>query len=463
MKCHADMIIITKSYQHPVGYPFKFEKFRLILMGLLVSAVISSAYACLQFIGLDIYKWDTKTNGVIGTLGNPNFIGAFLGMFIAAYFAYGISAQSSKVFRYSMLLVIPITAFEIIDSRAIQGRVVGAAGFAIVGFFYIRAKSSKLILTLYSSVVALVGFAALLGALQIGPLTSIIYKTSVSLRGQYWLAGWNTGQSHPFTGVGMDAFGDWYRRSRDVHALELPGINIVVNASHNVPIDMLAFGGWPLFITYLILMALGGLALLRTIGRTKHFDPILVILTTVWVGYQLQSIISINQIGLAIWGWVLTGSTIAYERLTREKSQEEIAPKKNLKMDANQSTKAIMLATGFGLIGLILALPPLVSDTKWRTAQVSRSVQNIEASMVTSYFNPQNSMRFITNIQDLEQNNLADLAQKYTLQAVEWNPESYDLWRLLYFIRNSTPEEKVKAVENMKRLDPLNPDVTAIK
>ncbi len=441
----------------------KVQSFNKLIYGFFFAGVINIVY-CLWVISFgDFIGWSNPYGNILGTLGNPNFIGAFLGMFIAAYFAYGISAQSSRAFRYSLLLVLPITAFEIIDSRAIQGRVVGAAGFAIVGFFYIRSKFSKLILTLYSTLVALVGFTALLGALQIGPLTSIIYKTSVSLRGQYWLAGWNTGESHPFTGVGMDAFGDWYRRSRDVHALEVPGVNIVVNASHNVPIDMFAFGGWPLFMTYLILMALGGLALLRTIGRTKHFDPILVILTTVWVGYQLQSIISINQIGLAIWGWVLTGAAIAYERLTREKSQEETAPKKKLKIDANQSTKALLAATGFGLMGLILALPPLVSDTKWRTAQVSRSVQNIEASMVTSYFNPQNSMKFITNIQDLEQNNLADLAQKYTLQAVEWNPESYDLWRLLYFIRNSTPEEKARAVENMKRLDPLNPDVTATK
>jgi hypothetical protein len=83
--------------------------------------------------------------------------------------------------------------------------------------------------------------------------------------------------------------------------------------------------------------------------------------------------------------------------------------------------------------------------------------------MVSSYFNPQNSMKFLTNIQELEQSNLPDLAHEYALQAVKWNSESYDLWRILYLIRNSTPAEKEKALLNMKRLDPLNPDVTAIK
>ena len=437
------------------------DSFKKLINAFFFAGVINILY-CLWVISFgDFVGWNNPYGNILGTLGNPNFIGAFLGMFIAAYFAYGISAQSSRRFKYSMFLVLPITAFEIVDSHAIQGRVVGAAGFAIVGFFYIRSKFKSYVLALYTLASSVVGIFALLGALQIGPLTSIIYKTSVSLRGQYWLAGWNTGQSHPFTGVGMDSFGDWYRRARDIHALTLPGVNTVVNASHNVPIDMFAFGGWPLFISYLAIMALGGLALFKTIKRTKHFDPILVCVTTAWAGYQLQSIISINQIGLAIWGWILTGAAIAYERATRTDSGKESDRKRNLNKEASQHSKAILFAAIFGLVGLILALPPLVSDAKWRSAQVSRSVQNIEATMVPGYFNPQNSMKYLTNIQSLEESNLPELSHRYALEAVKWNPNSYDFWRILFFLRNSTEQEKSLAVENMKRLDPLNPDVKA--
>lgn len=437
------------------------ESYKKLIYAFFFAGVINILY-CLWVISFgDFIGWNNPYGNILGTLGNPNFIGAFLGMFIAAYFSYGISAQSSKRFKYSMILVLPITAFEIVDSHAIQGRVVGAAGFAIVGFFYIRSRFKGSILASYTLASAVVGAFALLGALQIGPLTSIIYKTSVSLRGQYWLAGWNTGQSHPFTGVGMDSFGDWYRRARDIHALTLPGVNTVVNASHNVPIDMFAFGGWPLFISYLGIMALGGFALVKTIKRTKNYDPILVFITTAWVGYQLQSIISINQIGLAIWGWILTGAAIAYERATRLANGEPKDHKRNLSKEASQHLKAILFAATFGLLGLILALPPLVSDAKWRSAQVSRSVQNIEATMIPGYFNPQNSMKYLTNIQSLEESNLPELSHKYALEAIKWNPNSYDFWRILFFLRNSTDQEKSVAVENMKRLDPLNPDVKA--
>jgi hypothetical protein len=435
------------------------DSFRKLIQGFLFAGMMNVVY-CLWVITFgDFIGWSNPYGNILGTLGNPNFIGAFLGMFFAAYFAYGISNQSSKKFKVSMGLVLPITAFEIVNSHAIQGRVVGAAGVAIVVFFYIRARFNLATLAAYSVFSGLAGVMALLGALQIGPLTSIIYKTSVSLRGQYWLAGWNTGQAHPITGVGMDAFGDWYRRSRDIHALELPGVNTVVNASHNVPIDMFAFGGWPLFVTYLVIMAFGAVALVRAIKRSKAFDPILVVITTVWIGYQLQSIISINQIGLAVWGWALTGAAISYERFTRHDIQEISRTKIKSRAKSNHDSKSVLFGTAFGIIGLIVALPPFISDTKLRSAQVSYSLSNLESTMVPSYFNPQNSTKFALNIQILEQSNLSELSHKYALQGVAWNPESYDLWRILYLIKNSTPEEKALALKNMKRLDPLNPDV----
>jgi hypothetical protein len=177
------------------------------------------------------------------------------------------------------------------------------------------------------------------------------------------------------------------------------------------------------------------------------------------VGYQLQSIISINQIGLAIWGWVLTGAIIAYERTTRVQEVANHVAKQRVARQSGQDLKSGLVGFTLGLLGLIVALPPLVSDVNWQKAQESQTVSNVEASMSSSYFNPQNSMRYITNIQLLENSNFPDLARKYALEAVVWNPESYDLWKLLYFIRNSTPAEKSKAIENMKRLDPLNQDV----
>jgi len=440
--------------------------FESIIRALLFAGIINVSYCLWVIMFGDFIGWSNPYGNILGTLGNPNFIGSFLGIFFTAYLAYALSKSASRILKHSLLIVLPITAFEIYDSSAIQGRVVAALGVGILGFLLIRSRFGMMATLGYVIACFILGIFALLGALQIGPLTNYIYKTSVSLRGQYWLAGWNTGENHPFTGVGMDSFGDWYRRSRDLHAIELPGVNTVVNAAHNVPLDMFAFGGWPLLLTYISIMGVAGLAAIKLIIRNKTYDPILAVLVTAWVGYQVQSIISINQIGLAVWGWLLSGALIAYERSTRIQLAEEIQiagqPRRKTPNHADQSQALLMVLTG-GVIGLLIGLPPLTADAKWRSAQLVRTIPAFENSMKSSYFNPQNSMKYLTNIESLERSSLFELSHKYALEATKWNPESFELWKVLYLIRDSTAEEKELALENMKRLDPLNPDVTSIK
>jgi hypothetical protein len=239
-----------------------------------------------------------------------------------------------------------------------------------------------------------------------------------------------------------------------------------VNAAHNVWLDMFAFGGWPLLLSYLAILVVTAISIVKVIIRKKEYGATFVALTTAWIGYQAQSIISINQIGLAIWGWILSGAIIAYEITTRESEQgstDSNARKSGRSKQNSQESLGVMVATLSGLVGLLLVLPPLTSDAKWRSAQLARTVQGIEATMQSNYFNPQNSTKYLTNIQTLESSNLFDLSHKYALEAVNWNPESFELWKVLYLVKNSTAPEKATALSNMKRLDPLNPDVTAVK
>lgn len=437
------------------------ENYKLLVDGLIVAGSVNVIY-CFWVVAFgDFIGWSNPYGNILGTLGNPNFIGSFLGIFFATCLALSIDTSKSKTFRYSFAALLPIIAFEIFKSHAIQGRVVAGLGIAVVGFLFIRSRVNKIALVIYSGVIAIVGALSLLGALQIGPMTSVIYKTSVSLRGQYWLAGWNTGTTHPFTGVGMDSFGDWYRRARDVHALILPGPNVVVNASHNVFLDMLAFGGWPLFLSYILITVSSLIAVVRLINRARVFDSTTAILVSAWLGYQVQSVISINQIGLAIWGWMLGGALIALEISSRNLNLVEEPLKKKSLSRTGTPPKLVLVGALGALIGFILSLPPILSDAKWRSAQVARNLPNIEASMVSSYFNPQNTTKFLSNIQAMEASGLFELSHKYALQAVKWNPEAFDLWKVLYFIKNSTPQDKSTALSNMKRLDPKNPDVTA--
>jgi hypothetical protein len=442
------------------------QNLQKVIYGLGVAGLVNVVYSLWVITFGDFVGWVNPYGNILGTLGNPNFIGAFLGMFFSILMAYVFNHELEIKVRVLLLAVAGLTFFEIYESRAIQGRVVAAAGLAVVGFFFIRSRFTAFITWGYAVVVIGLGSLAGLGALQIGPLTRYIYKYSVSLRGQYWLAGWNTGESHPLLGVGMDGFGDWYRRSRDIHALSVPGVNTVVNAAHNVFLDMFAFGGWPLFISYIAIVVIGAISLIKVVARSKAYDPVFTAIAVAWLGYQLQSVISINQIGLAIWGWVLTGALIAYERNTRNSITHEIENPKSNRQKVQKKGQASVVSSGLiagvsMVVGAVIASPPLASDMKWRSAQLSQSAEQTEAVLVPSFMNPPHSLKYLTSIQSFESSNLPELAHKYAVEAVKFNPENFELWKVFYLIQASTPEEKALALENMKRLDPLNPDVTA--
>jgi hypothetical protein len=443
------------------------KSFTTLIYGLFAAGVVNVVYCGWVIIFGDFVPWNNPYGNILGTFGNPNFVGAFLGLFAASLVAYSFKSGLHIGLRLLSVIIFVISVIEIVDSSAIQGRVVVAAGLAVVGFYLVRSKfDSALFQVGYVIAISIGGVFALLGALQIGPLTKYIYKTSVSLRGEYWQAGWNMGADHPLTGVGFDTYGDWYRRARDTQALVLPGPNTVTNAAHNVPFDVFAFGGWPLFISYLGILALSVIAIIKVTLRTRAYDPIFVTLTTAWVCYQLQSIISINQIGLAVWGWLFGGALIAYEVATRPKETNdgESTGKTNgsrvVKKKQSETIFSSTLIAGIGaVIGLLIASPPYSADAKWRTATTSQDAGLVEQALTPGYLNPENSYKYANAAQLFEGSKLFDLAYKYAKIGVEFNPDSFDAWRVLYSVSKSTPEEKASALENMKRLDPNNPNV----
>jgi hypothetical protein len=436
-----------------------------ILIALGVAGIVNVVYALWVLAFGDFVGWNNPYGNLLGTLGNPNFIGSFFGMFATLLFALIAAPKTSKKIRISSILLVPFVFLGIIQSHAVQGKVLFVTSFAIVSLYWVRSRFSNPIVPLTYFGVLSVGFIfALLGTLQKGPLADILYKSTVSLRGQYWYAGWKTGLLNPFFGVGFDAFGDWYRRTRRESALTFPGVDTITNASHNVFLDIFAFGGWPLFIGYIAIVVSVLISIVRFFLRHKAFDPIFVSLSGVWLCYQLQSTISINQIGLAIWGWVFGAAIIAYEK--NDSSAGEIiaktAPSKGKKAKSiNRSSSGNIFSPSLiaglsAVVGLIIAVPPLSADTKWRNAQLSQNAKLIEEALIPSYLNPLNTFEINNVVGVFETNGLTDLAHKYALKAVQFNPDSYESWRNLYRLSKTSDKERAKALSNMKRLDPLN-------
>jgi len=430
---------------------------------LLVAGGLSIGYGLLQTIGADPIKWVNQYSPVIGFLGNPNFQSSFVGF--SGVLAFGFICSkglkiSWRLGYYAYLLIVP---FVIIKTHSQQGLLVLGGGMVIVAMIWISRSQFK-VLTIPALIISGIGavFVAL-GSLNSGPLASILYKASVTYRGDYWRAGWKMTVEHPFLGVGLDSFGDWYRRTRTLEATLRRGPEVTSNAAHNVLIDFSSNGGFPLVILYLALMVLVVISAIKLLKRSNGFDPAVAGLIAVWVAYQAQSIISLNQLGLAVWGWIISGLIIGYEINTRaEEVVLEIKPPvnkgRNVKKAIGKSVspKTLVAMVAGGLVGLLVGLPPFVASSQFRSAFASGDAIKFEKA---AYLWPYDPARYGQVGLTLQANKLDAQAQKVVDAGLLKFPDEFGLWSLASKLSTATPEQIAKAKEEMKRLDPFNPDV----
>lgn len=435
------------------------DNYQKITQGLICAGIVNVFICGLELAGYNIFGFNNIYGQILGTFGNPNFISSFLGIFISAFLAYVFSPGVSNGIRIASPFIMGAAFYEILDSKSIQGIVVTVLGFGIVGFFLVKTILKRAVYQLsYLTLASVFGAFGVAGALQIGPLTQYIYKRSVSLRGEYWRAGIEMGMSHPLTGVGFDTYGDWYRRARSASAMILPGSNTVTNSAHNVNIDIFSYGGFPLLISYLALLLLATIAIFRVTARTEGYDKYFYPLATAWICYQAQAMISINQIGLAVWGWALTGAVIGYERCTRitipNSSNEVTGNKKKSFQDQSTST---YLTSVIGLtVGVVISFPAFIADSSWRTSMKSGSIETVQAAANKW---PLDSYRLANVAVLFEQNKFPQQAYDTTRKLTEFNPGYFDGWKLIAGISLPTAQEKIDATKKMRELDPRNIEI----
>lgn len=434
------------------------KQYDRIIKYLLIAGGVNIAYNTVYIFGYDPIPWSNPYGTFLGSFGNPNFISSFMGMLIPVLFALVLNKTTPRKIRIFSGLALPIVFYQIIYTHSIQGVFVSAVGVATVLFFYLRSEFKKKgILISYVLMVLILGLTSILGMLQKGPLASIIYKTSVSLRGEYWAAGINMGLNNPFTGVGLDSYGNWYRLYRRASAMILPGPSIVSDSAHNVFIDFFAGGGFPLLISYLAIQIMVGIAIWRIFKNLQTFSVTPIALIAAWLGYTSQSVISINQIGLAIWGWVFGGAIVGYSMLEVQLNQEITKSPKGLKVSkTSRSEAAVSLSAIAGLfVGFLIALPPVRTDMAWRSALKAGNAGAVEQAMRMW---PHNQRTLNSGIVLFANNGLPEKALEWSRIDVKEYQESYVAWYTLYQLQGISQDEKATIYKKLHELDPLNPE-----
>jgi O-antigen ligase len=328
---------------------------KLLLTSVFVG-IVSFTYSLMQTTGNDFVSWDNPYNSVIGTLGNPNFAAAVMAILGVISFSLSFNSNFKPVSRVLALVLVLMLVLMIYRSNARQGLLSIGIGSGLFLVIWMWSKNKKLgIFSLISGLIILI--FSVLGMLQIGPLQQYLYKASVSVRGYYWRAGLEMFSNNPFFGVGIDRYGSYFKQYREVDYPLNIGFQLTSTNAHNTFIQFFATGGVFVGISYLLLnlfvlyRAIVGLKNLK--GNERVY---LIGILSAWISFHAQSLVSIDNIGISIWGWVLAGSIIGLSLPAEALVREAEFYSRNKRNDVEIGQALISGVSTILILGLVVIL-----------------------------------------------------------------------------------------------------------
>jgi len=440
----------------------KFLK-RFIHMALIIG-VILVIYGNFQYLGLEPFPYTNlyTVNAPIGTFGNPDFQSAFMGLISVIAFTMVFNTAFNRALRVGLAIMGGAALVVVYETIAKQGYLNLMAGVGVAVMLWLFMTKRKTLGIAVAGIGTVGGGLVFLGLINAGPLASFLYKGSLAARGYYWRAAIKMLIDHPFVGVGMDGFVDWYRRAR-ASDYATNSFFSISNAAHNVYLDIASSGGFPLIALYCAILALVIISIVKVVRRNNGFDVYFVALVGAWVAYQTQAFISINQLGIAIWGWVLSGLIIGYEINTRTIDSTDIAPPKHKQQQRkvkvpNQplSSSALIMAFAGIVVAALVAIPPYFTNASFFSALKSGDIKTMQAA---ARLKPIDERRLLHVGTVLRDNKLDAEAIAVVRDAVIGYPDSTDLWLLWASIPTAAPSDVTNAKAQIKRLDPFNPEL----
>ena len=337
-------------------------------------ATLFVVYAFLQTTGNDFVSWNNPYNSLIGTVGNPNFAAALMAVMGVIIFSTIFNNEFKLQLRIFGLIMAALLLIAIYRSNARQGLISFFLGTGIFLVIWLWGKNKKIgiIATLIGSGV----FAlSVLGMLQIGPFEKYLYKPSVSVRGYYWRAGIEMLTNHPLFGVGMDRYGAFFKQYRELEYPLKYGFELTSTNAHNTFIQLFATGGVFLGSAYLILNAY---IFRRAIVGIKNLNGsnklIMSGIFAAWVAFQSQSLVSIDNLGISIWGWILGGSIIGLSVSDEDKVNER---QTKLLRKQNQINLSQAMVSGLAtLVAVVLVFTFYKGETNYYQASQMVNLQD---------------------------------------------------------------------------------------
>ena len=363
------------------------------------TGLMMSLYGLIQISGNDFVEWVNPYNSMISTLGNPNFASAMLAIFASFATFSLVLKQINLVYKYASVVMIVLSLIAIIRSDSRQGLITYFLSLLFYFSIYLYLTKRKLGIT---AIVISLGLSALIvaGMLQKGPLERFLYKDSVSVRGYYWRAGFEMFKDNPFFGVGVDRYGAFFKQYRESNYPLKYGFDISSSNAHNTIVQFFATSGVFVglaYLTLLIYVFVTGLILVKKLNSEDQ--KIVLALLSAWIGFQAQSFISIDNIGISIWGWLLSGTILGISR-----SLSVVKPI-NTDLLGKKSRKNLVKINIFQPLVSLVALIPILFISYFLVKSENESQQ---ARNLTNNSVPQNAPYLMTSARKVLDNPFAD-------------------------------------------------------
>lgn len=333
---------------------------------------VLTAYGFLQTFGHDPLKWVLLFNHIVGTLGNPDFFSGIVGAAAIAS-VWLILVDDQIRIRLAGVSILVGELFILKRCGSIQGVGAFLIGLVILLVVRIWQKQRKMGIAAVA-VIGLVSLPVFFGLLDKGPLARFVYRSSFQSRVDYWQAALGMFKAHPIFGVGLDRFGEYYGQYA-------PQVQIVqgqpTDNAHNVFLQLLATGGLLVILPYLFLLSVVFMCAFRAIRKTTGKVQLdLVALFSIWLALLFISSISIDNLGVAIWFWIVGGALYGICRnLLDEKPKVKIKTGKTSKrlVQDNSNLLAPVVSFILAILMLVLVIPA------WRSSAMLLNLQRPHA------------------------------------------------------------------------------------
>ena len=278
---------------------------------LTAAAVPVGGYALVQAAGLDPLDWRYVEGGppVFSTLGNATFLSAWAGVVAPLALWGALDAKVHPGWRATSAAVGVLLMVTVAVSGSLQGLAAGALGCGVVAAGWWTAAHRS---ALQRAAVAGVGLSVVGGVLSRADTLAAQAASSLATRVVHWQTAWSMAGDHPLTGVGFEGFVSWFRAYEAPDAGAARDLSRSLDSPHNVTLELLTVGGWPLLGAWCVLVLLVAGAFIR--GWRRQAGQQRLALAAVgggWLAYLVQASVSIDVPALAGLGAVLAGATLA--------------------------------------------------------------------------------------------------------------------------------------------------------